>query len=674
MLITIRRLFALLLIPVFIVLFIGTLLTFRVNGTLLEAEFYTDTIRELDVFNFLYDEAIATAIEEAEAEVTFDLETDVPLRLDLDGQGIADNIKEVLPPEWLEENVAVVVNAAVPYITGEQDTFQINVSVDDRVEAASAVLKRLVLGADVHGYLLDDIVAPKIDENADTIQNDLPYGLKLTTVQVIDGIRTVVPEAWLKERIAEVIDEVTPYLTGESDTFAIKIPLQQRAQDGLTVVESWLLLSLDGGAYEYLLNDQIVPVVQVSLGSAVELPFGVTLTDEEIVAALADVLPAEWLGARVTEAIAEVGPYLTAETDSFTLVIDLEDRATAASEELVDLAEVKFQEVFDALPECTLAQLFGLELTLDETPVCVPGGMSYGEIKEFAGLDVLDQLVASVVDPLPKTIGINEEVLFDLLGDEVPYGPEDIRTLLRDGYTFDDQDLRKLIADQARSPEQAADNLQLLDDIRAYLRDGFSFDETQVEERLLDANVSVADFDDIRGYIGLGRDLLFVLVILLVVIAFIIGSLGGRHWGSRLLWAGVPVLIAGTFMAVALGPVAGIGFEFGDDAIRELDINPVFTDKLIELREELEQSFAAPMFLQSAIVEALGFLLMVFGIILGRQRQRVHLPEPGSTPWATPEGHQAEQVVRELRDDPDVSQTYESERFDQNDGGDQKPG
>jgi hypothetical protein len=155
--------------------------------------------------------------------------------------------------------------------------------------------------------------------------------------------------------------------------------------------------------------------------------------------------------------------------------------------------------------------------------------------------------------------------------------------------------------------------------------------------------------------------ILIPIFIVLVVIVFIIGSLGGRRWGSRLLWAGVPVLIAGTFMAVAPGPVAGIGFEFGDDAIRELDINPVFTDKLIELRQELDQSFAAPMFLQSAIVGALGLLLMVFGIIV--ERQRVYVPKPGSIPWVTPVGRQTEQVVRELRDDPDISQSYESERF-----------
>ena len=66
MLITIRRLFAVLLLPVFLVLFLATLTVFRVNATLLEADFYTGTFERLSVYEFLYDDALPEAIREAE--------------------------------------------------------------------------------------------------------------------------------------------------------------------------------------------------------------------------------------------------------------------------------------------------------------------------------------------------------------------------------------------------------------------------------------------------------------------------------------------------------------------------------------------------------------------------------------------------------------------------------
>ena len=694
LLIFIRRFFALLLIPLFFVLFLGTLLTFRVNGTLLEASYYTDTLTDLDAYNFLYDTGIPEAVEEAQArsdrgETGFDINEDVPLNLGLTPESVSLNIKEVLPPDWLERNVTAVINAGVPYITGETDSFDITIAVDDRVEAATEVAKRLILGADIHAFLLDDVVEPELDKNAQVLAEDLPYGLVLTNAQILDGIRTVVPEDWLKDRIAEVIDEVTPYFTGKSDTFAIVIPLQDRADVGLEVVEDWLLTSLDGGAYDYLLEEQIAPVVVSNLGAAVQLPFGVTVTDEEVVEAIGKVLPQSWVEERVSEAIVTVGPYLAAQRDSFTLVLPLGDRLDAAAATLVDTADAKFESLLTSLRTCTVAEALELELSLDELPPCRPPGVSYNLLKRIVGLDVLDELVENVFVPLPRRIQLTQDDLFRAIGSDSTVQVEDVRDVLRDGFTFDERDLITLIENEADTTDDAEKVVEILDDIRRYMRDGFSFDQSDVEEQF-DNQSDFNTFDDIRTYIGTGRDFLFLLIVLLGAIALFIGLLGGRRWGTRLIWAGVPVLIAGAATAAVLGPIAGSssGFEVLDELIQDLEVNDVFVAKLLELREELEQTFVSPMAFQSALVGALGAAMIVLGAFASRRRRHVvtAIPTTAGT-WETDAARTAREVVSELRAEVDELQTevgeLQAERDEaeadangeegKGEGGDEKP-
>ena len=643
--IVIRRFLALLLIPVFLLLFLATLLVFRVNDTLLEASFYSDSFETLDVFNFVYDEGIPFAIEDAVARGTFDPD-DVPFGIDVTPAVVTARVKAVLPPAWLEENVIAVIDAAVPYLAGETDEFSIGVPLDERIEAATVVIKEMILDAAIHQYIVDTVIEEQL-AGKDAIEG-LPYGLTVGKAQIVDGIERVVPEDWLKDQLTAIIDEVTPYVLGRSDTFTVTIPLQARAAAGIEVVDDWVATSLDGGAYDYLLESQIAPVAQNTLGSVVELPYGVTFTNAEVVAAIGQVLPSDWVAARVSDAIGEFGPYITGETDSFTLVVPLADRAEAAAVVLVDTADAKFESIYNALPACTVAQLGSLNLTLDALPECRPPIISYQQLKGVVGLDVLEQLVVAIVEPLPDEIAITDAQIFAAVADVAPVEIDDVRKILRDGYTFTEVDLSNLILEQASTPQEGADILNMIEDVRGYMRGGFNFTEADLQERL-GANVNFALFDDIRGYVGLGREYVIWLVLLPLLIAFLIGVLGGRWWGSRLAWMGVPLLIAGGLAAVALGPVAAVGFEIGDDYIRE-SVNPAFVEKALETRVALQDSFLAPMALQSTAAAAVGLGMIVVGIIFGRRRRPRRVATGGRT-WETQAAHESREMLDELKED-----------------------
>ena len=642
LLITIRRLFAVLLLPLFLVLFVATLTVFRVNATLLEADFYTSTFERLSVYEFLYDDALPFAIEESGVDLA-----SLPLGLDLTPDGVAGYAARILPPEWLAENVGGAIAQAVPYLTGETDSFEITLRLDDRVEAADVVVRDLLRDARIHAYLLDEVVRPRLDESKETLFEELPFNPGLTTDQILDGVRDVVPEEWLKERIEDVLDQVVPYAVGKTGSFAVHIPIQERAEVGLDVVALWLNLSLEGGgAYDYLLEEQIAPIVRASLGSAVALPYGVEVTNEEVIEAMSQVLPPDWVQARVTDAIGAFGPYLTGRTDSFTLAIPLQDRAQLAAEVLVDAVDAKFEAVYTALPVCTIEQLLGLSLSLAELPECRPPLVTYTQLKTLVDLNVVDELAAGIVDRLPNAIEVTERSLLDAFGD-APGGVsvDGIRGYLRDGFTFTDGDLLGLIESfDAGDTDVAA----RFDEYRGYLRDGYTIDESSVVD-LLGGNFE--RFDDGRGWVKLGRDLLFLLVVLLGFIALLVGFLGGRRWGTRLVWAGVPVLISGALVGGIFSAAGGPLRTFSDGPIRDIDATPVLTDKLFDVRDDLIASFVDPIANQGLISAALGFTMIVAGIFwASRQRAAQALPTP-SVPYETEQARAAGRVVDEvLRD------------------------
>ena len=614
MLITLRRLFAVLLLPVFLVLFVATLTVFRVNATLLEADFYTDTFERLSVYEFLYDDALPFAIEESGV----DLAT-LPLGLDLTPDGVAGYAARVLPPDWLAENVGGAIAQAVPYLTGETDSFEITLRLDDRVEAADVVVRDLLREARIHAYLLDEVVRPRLDESKETLFAGLPFNPGLTTDQILDGVKDVVPEEWLKERIEDVLDQVVPYAVGKTDSFAVHIPVQERAEVGLDVVAVWLNLSLEGGgAYDYLLEEQIAPIVRANLGSAVALPYGVEVTDAEILDAMSQVLPPDWVQARVTDAIGSFGPYLTGRTDSFVLSIPLEDRAVLAADVLVDAVDAKFEAVYTALPICTIEQLGEVmsSLSLTELPECRPAVVSYAALKPIIGLDIVEQLAVAIVDQLPDAIEVTERSLLDAFGD-APGGVsvDGIRGYLRDGFTFTDGDLQGLIENfDAGDTDVAA----RFDEYRGYLSDGYTIDESSVMGWLDD---NFERFDDVRGWVKLGRDLLFLLVVLLGFIALIVGFLGGRRWGTRLVWAGVPVLISGALVGGIFSAASGPLRTFSDGPIRDINVTPVLIDKLFDVRDDLIASFVDPIANQGLISAALGFAMIVMGIFWASRRR-----------------------------------------------------
>ena len=607
--IIVRRFFAVLLVPVFLV----TLLMMRVNDTFFETGFYANTLTELDVFNFIYDEAIPYVIDKSQREGTFPL-VYIPTGIDATPEGISSTIKRVFPPEWLEENAHAIINAAVPYIRGDEQNFGVTVTLDDRLEVGAEVFEELLIGADIHEFLIDERIQGAIDES--NILGELPLGISLTSKQLMEGVIEIIPELWFDDQVAGAIEEMLPYMLGRMDSFSITIPLQERAEMGINVLEDWVLTGLeDDSTYQFLLQEQIAPAVQSALGSVVQLPYGVTFTNAEVVAAISAVLPREWVAERMREMIPVIGPYMVGRTESFVFLLPLADRTTLAASVLVVIADAKFSEAYMSIRTCSLQDLFDLTLSLDSLPACRPPFVSYEQLKGVIGLDVLEELVAAIVKPLPETLALTDELLFAQFEANGPFDLDDLRKTLRGGYVFTEQELESLIRSQSAGPAEGERNVALLGDIRKMFRDGFAFDDTHLRNQI-GSDFELEMLDRARWLLSSSRSSTTYGLLILGLVALAAGFLGGRRWGSRLAWAGLPVLLSGCVSAIMLGPVAAYAFEVIDGSIRGLEANSIVISKILDARIFMEASFVTPMVSQSLGTTLFGAGLLIFGAIL----------------------------------------------------------
>ena len=200
--------------------------------------------------------------------------------------------------------------------------------------------------ADAYNFVFSNFIATAVDENIEQLQ-DLPFGVTLTSGEIVSSVQRVVPPEWIQRQVEQAIDEVIPYATGKTDSFTITVLLKDRVEVALEVVNDILR---DADTYNVVFDDVVSPIVRESVGPTVELPYGIVLTDDEIVTSLRDVLPLEWVQERVDELIDEVGPYLTGEADSFAITVPLEDRVRVAVPVAVDLLEPNFARWWTTCP------------------------------------------------------------------------------------------------------------------------------------------------------------------------------------------------------------------------------------------------------------------------------------------------------------------------------------
>jgi hypothetical protein len=598
--IALRRTFAVSLALFFIIIFIPVLVLYRVNSTVANPGFYADQLRRADVYNFLYDDMLPAAIME--------------IRPGDDGQGVdiswaapylATMLRETLPPEWLQTQTEKTIYAFVPYFSGSRNNFVIHIVLKDRVEAGAAAVKNLLHKDDFTGRLYDEGTGYLVTAvTAET--GGLPFPIDEATARSL--VQRIVPVGWLVAQADNAISEITPYFIKDREHFVIRLDIASRLDDVRDVLVE--LLSRKE-SYDYFVSESLALALGDSLPVGLEIMPGVSVSREEITLAVGQVLSLDWYQRQVANLGEQVFAYLEGTQPDLEITVSLADRKPVLATVLAGLLDGKLARYHDSLPEATPEQAAAiLSGVADTFPAYRLPGVSYTELKQLLGISPVSLISPVLGAAIPDELSFGEALAS---GDgENPL--VQARDYIQDGFTFTDHDL----AEKAGREQ--------IENIRDTISSGFSFSDQDLRNFVTsDGGSDLEGLDQVRAMIKMVRQALLVFWILPLLLLVIIGLLGGRTWGSKLVWA-VAVLAAASLIAlIAVGPLfSALAQPRIDEALARLPAAPGSLEtlawgKAAAIAQNAISSFIGGVRLQATILLVVSSGLIVLGSLLHRR-------------------------------------------------------
>lgn len=489
--IILRRIAAVFLALVFVVLLISFLLVSRVNSTAGSPNFYIDQLRRADIYNFLYTDVLPGALERTEIGGSgFNLSWARPQVLVI--------ARQTVPPEWLQAQTEKVITAVVPYVLGDTGTFTVSIPLRERVQAGANAIK-----STLHQ---DGVITRLYDQAVDSFVGGVPKGLplSLTATEVKSMVRTIMPPDWVLKQLDNAVDEVVPYFTKDKEHFALRVNLLER-QDALKTASTDILKRPE--TYDYIVREVITRPITQNLQQASR--FGVTLTSDEVASAVKQALPLDWYQARVPGIVDQVFAYISGARQTLDITIPIADRKPAIVDAMGRLIAQKLGIQYDSLP----ALLRNL-------------------------------LTTAITSAMPDQIQLTEAQLVGSTGGDSPFALA--RKWLQQGVSYTDQDLRNSMG----ANQGQLDNVrQWLSVGFTFTEKDFSNWTNG------GGGGGAGGFDSVRSTIGTVRRWLAFAWLIPALLLVAIGLLGGRRWSSKLMWASAVLAVATFAALIIFGPM-----------------------------------------------------------------------------------------------------------------------
>ena len=586
-----RRILTIPLVLVLLLLLLAALVVLQVSGTFLDPDYYPELLRESDAYEFLLVDVMTSALEEAreldDEDSPGELDENLLVTLGLSTEEIVSSINRAIPPEYVQDIVEQVFEEMGKYVTGERDEFTVTIQAGEQGETLVQEVKALLRKADASSLLYEGLVTRAVE---DAVAEGLPFGLEVSSERLLASARRVATPDWVQTNVEAALDELTPYIVGDRDTFEVKVQLSDRTELALEEVKALLR---ESDAYDLLYDEVIAPQVEESLGEIVELPFGITVTDDEVLSALRQAAPPDWVQEQAERVIDEASQYLTGRSETLDISVLLADNKRDARDILVETVSTKFTRALEELPRCTGGQTLNQVIPRDalRLPECIPAGVPAEELVDRIGTSVVAAVDPSVLNAIPDTIRFTETNLREAL--RIGEGEDnklvdDVREIIRDGWSYSEVDLREDLGE---------DDIEAFDDVRAFLADGWTYTEADLRRHLVEAGDedTLDGFDRGRGYFDLARKLRLLMYLPVLLALIVVGFLGGRTWSGRLAWAAGSLAVTSAIIFVAFGPVYNAVSESPLEDARKEAISDVsgdfettqrlFIDKLFDIGE-----------------------------------------------------------------------------------------
>lgn len=177
-----------------------------------------------------------------------------------------------------------------------------------------------------------DTALPSILDRAGLDVTRAPSSLGISAEGLSAKMRRIIPPETLELHVRTAIERVLPYLTGNADSFELTLEPGRLVEEAADVIRD---LVREPELYDYLLDDLLRAPLQPQWSTfESNLPFPLELTLDDVLEDVKTVWSAPWLAEQTSAVLDEFVPYVTGKTESFSVVIKLDERASAGIEVL----------------------------------------------------------------------------------------------------------------------------------------------------------------------------------------------------------------------------------------------------------------------------------------------------------------------------------------------------
>ena len=223
--------------------------------------------------------------------------------------------------------------------------------------------KDQLVKADIYKFIHDEVIPYEVKTRVGPAISDNLSSLGLSDEDLSKAAKTVLTKDWTQENTERAIDQIVPYLSGEKDSFTIRVSVKDETKVGIGIIKDWMQKE---EIYRALLENFIMVEVSKKLDDVL---LGMGLSEDDpatsvmaqkvnatLQTAIMKVITREWFGKTVENVIVEVEPYILGDQQRFNAVVPLQDRYLAAFE-LVFGVELT-QLIAPAILELPLAWAF----------------------------------------------------------------------------------------------------------------------------------------------------------------------------------------------------------------------------------------------------------------------------------------------------------------------------
>jgi hypothetical protein len=223
------------------------------------------------------------------------------------------------------------------------------------------------------------------------------------------------------------------------------------------------------------------------------------------------------------------------------------------------LAEQKLNGKLDSLPDCDADEVTNiLNNPIGGLPSCYPADPALKRQMQSYTKGYITTVISSVrpqiINTIPNLIEFDQDSLRKVVPPKALDSFDQGRDLMREGYTFRETDLESLIK------QGAGDNSwDQVTTVRNSLSKGIQYNDqdfrVHIESITADGGQTLSMLDQLRGILKLVHMFNLAVYIPTILIAALVGFLGGRGWNQRLIWAAIAMLIASFLVYVIWGPI-----------------------------------------------------------------------------------------------------------------------